>query len=97
MWPGGFFPTNPDLADILGRTDFDFEIFFLGLDGIPNFHMSRSQISKFPEIWVGPALGRALALGLGLSAGPGGPSMAGGSLGGWAPGGSLGRRRMSFV
>ena len=23
-----FFPTNPDLADILGRTDFDFEIFF---------------------------------------------------------------------
>ena len=21
------FPTNPDLADILGRTDFDFEIF----------------------------------------------------------------------
>ena len=33
--PGGpkwgqeyFFPTNPDLADILGDTDFDFEIFF---------------------------------------------------------------------
>ena len=23
-----FFPTNPDLADILGRTDFDFENFF---------------------------------------------------------------------
>ena len=31
-WPqmglGGFFPTNPDLADILGRTDFDFENFY---------------------------------------------------------------------
>ena len=25
--PGGFFPTNPDLADILGRTDLDFENF----------------------------------------------------------------------
>ena len=24
-----FFPTNPDLANILGRTDLDFEIFFL--------------------------------------------------------------------
>ena len=24
-----FFPTNPDLADILGRTDFDFENFHL--------------------------------------------------------------------
>ena len=23
-----FFPTNPDLADILGRTDFDFENFY---------------------------------------------------------------------
>ena len=28
MGPGGFFPTNPDLADILGRTDFDFENFY---------------------------------------------------------------------
>ena len=29
MGPGGFFSTNPDLADILGRTDLDFEIFYL--------------------------------------------------------------------
>ena len=29
MGSGGFFPTNPDLADILGRTDFDFENFYL--------------------------------------------------------------------
>ena len=28
MGPGRFFPTNPDLADILGRTDFDFENFY---------------------------------------------------------------------
>ena len=28
MGPGGFFPTNPDLADILGRTDLDFENFY---------------------------------------------------------------------
>ena len=27
MGPGGFFPTNPHLADILGDMDFDFEIF----------------------------------------------------------------------
>ena len=27
MGPGSFFPTNPDLADILGDTDFDFENF----------------------------------------------------------------------
>ena len=25
MRPEGFFPTDPDLADILGDTDFDFE------------------------------------------------------------------------
>ena len=34
MGPGGFFPTNPDLADILGDMDFDFDNFifwiFLG-------------------------------------------------------------------
>ena len=76
MGPGGFFPTNPDLADILGRTDFDFEIFFAFW--IPNF-----QISRFPDFqksglglgpgWA-PRLGRAGPLG-----------WAGGSLG-WGPG-----------
>ena len=44
-----FFPTNPDLADILGRTDLDFEnkhVFYFGsqISGFPG-----SQISK---IWV---------------------------------------------
>ena len=28
MGPGRFFPTNPDLADILGRTDLNFDICF---------------------------------------------------------------------
>ena len=50
MGPGGFFPTNPDLADILGDTDFDFDNFyfldFLGSQ-IPRF--PGSQISRFPE------------------------------------------------
>ena len=27
MGPGGLFPTNPDLADMLGRMELDFEMF----------------------------------------------------------------------
>ena len=43
-----FFPTNPDLADILGRTDLDFENFyFLDVFG--------SQISGLGPL--GPSLG----------------------------------------
>ena len=56
------FPTNPDLADILGRTDLNFEIFFL-IFWTPNFRISRSpdlqisgfpgpQISKFPDLQI---------------------------------------------
>ena len=37
-----FFPTNPDLADILGRTDFDFE----------NFHFLDFLDPKFPDFQV---------------------------------------------
>ena len=40
-----FFPTDPDLADILGDTDFDFENFhFFLFFGVPNS-------------WLGPSLG----------------------------------------
>ena len=58
MGPGGFFPTNPDLANILGDTDFDFE----------NFHFF---IFWFPDFQTGPGLGLGRAwAGLGR-AGPG--------------------------
>ena len=70
MVPGGFFPTNPDLAVILGDMDFDFEnSYFLDLFG--------SQISGFGPAWtwlIGPGLGPACAR-LGTCLGPsGGPS-----------------------
>ena len=42
LGPGRFFPTNPDLADILGNTDFDFENFHFLIFWIPNFWISRS-------------------------------------------------------
>ena len=46
MAPNGagriFFPTNPDLADILGRTDLDLEKFLFFIFWIPNFWISRS-------------------------------------------------------
>ena len=50
-----FFLANPDLADILGRTDFDFE----------NFYFLDFLDLKFPDFWVpdfqisslGPGLG----------------------------------------
>ena len=32
-----FFPTNPDLVDILGRTDLDFEILYVLILWSPNF------------------------------------------------------------
>ena len=50
--PRGFFPTNPDLADISGRIDLNFEIFYYFLFcWTPDFWISRSphlQISGFP-------------------------------------------------
>ena len=53
-----FFPTNPDLADILGRTDLDFETFsfFDLLDPqILNFQVPKSQnfrISRSPDLKI---------------------------------------------
>ena len=69
MAPNGarkFFPTNPNLADNLGRTEFDFESFyFLDLFG---YQISRFPESRFPnfqksglgQAWAG--LGWAWAL-----------------------------------
>ena len=42
-----FVPTNPDLADILGRPDLDFE-FFLFFD--PTF--LDFQVPKSPNFWI---------------------------------------------
>ena len=44
-----FVPTNPDLAHILGRMDFNFELFILLIFWIPNFWISRFQKSGFPQ------------------------------------------------
>ena len=55
-----FSPTNPDLADILGRMDLDFEICFFDLLD-PTFldfqvpRSSNSQISRFPDFQTPPA------------------------------------------
>ena len=54
-----FFSTDPDLADILGRTDLDFENFYF-LDFV------GSQISGLGPSWAHP-----LRPGLGPPTGPG--------------------------
>ena len=60
MGPGGFFPTHPDLADILGRTDLDFEIFSFWDFPDPKFldfqvpRSPNSLISRFPDFQTPP-------------------------------------------
>ena len=53
MGPGGFFLTNPDRANILGRMDLDFE----------NFHFLFLLVPRFPDraAGLGLDLGRAWA------------------------------------
>ena len=58
--PGGFFPTDPDLADILGRTDLNFENLYV-LEFLDpkflDFQVPRSpnfQISRFPDFQTAP-------------------------------------------
>ena len=56
--PGGLFPTNPDLADILGRTDLNFETFYFFHFLDPtflDFQVPRSQkfwISRSPDLQI---------------------------------------------
>ena len=48
-----FFPTNPDLADILGRTDLDFENFYVFDLLDPKF--LDFQVPRFPKSGLGQA------------------------------------------
>ena len=81
MGPGGFFPTNPDLADILGDTDFDFEnLYFLEESPGPFFQIpAKNGAWKMPTPWAGwaPRLGR-----VGPSGGSGGLGRVRGGVGG---------------
>ena len=61
------FPTNPDLADVLGRTVFDFKIFYFS--DFFGVHISVFPGPQIFKMWPGP--GRAWALGrVGPRAGP---------------------------
>ena len=55
MGPGGFFPASPDLADILGDMDLDFESFYF-LDLLdpyfPDFQVPNFHISRFPDLQI---------------------------------------------
>ena len=84
-----FFPTNPDLADILGRTDLDFENFyfldFLGPKILAWAHLGPTWAHPLgprvgPPTWaprgpthLGPAWAPRGPTHLGPSGGPGGP------------------------
>ena len=55
MGPGGFFPSNPDLPDILGRTGLDFEnLYFLIFFGVPNFWLGPTWAQLGPT-HLGPS------------------------------------------
>ena len=56
-----FFPTNPDLADILGDTDFDFENFYF-LDFLGPKFLAWAQLGP---THLGPAWAHPLGPGLG--------------------------------
>ena len=66
MGPGGFFPTYPDLADILGRTDFDFESFyfldFLGSQLGPGPDLKNLARLSAPRIPAGGLIGHGKRL-----------------------------------
>ena len=57
-----FFPTNPDLADILGRTDLDFENFYFFDCLDPKF--LDFQVPRFPKSGPGQAWAGLARLGL---------------------------------
>ena len=50
------FPANPDLADVLGRTDLDVETFYL-FDFLDSKFLDF-QVPRFPKSGSGPAWAR---------------------------------------
>ena len=62
---GSFFPTNPDLATILGRTDLDFDNFHLFYFFVESQNLaSHAGLgSGLGLAWPWPGLGRGLGLG----------------------------------
>ena len=86
MGPGGFFPTNPELVDILGDTDFNFEnLIFLDFCGSQIYRFPGPRFPNFQKSGLGHAWAQ-LGPGLGLAwdrLGPGlGPRL--GSAWAWA-------------
>ena len=82
MAPNGarriFVPTNPDLANILGRTDLDFENFYFchvldpkfldfQVPRFPKSGLGRARLEPWAGLgpWAGWALGRVLGWALG--------------------------------
>ena len=55
MTPNGarklFFPVNPNLANILGNTDFDLKVFSLGTFWIPNVQIPGFPGPQIPGPW----------------------------------------------
>ena len=50
-----FFPTNPDLADSLGRTELDFDNFIFYIIWTPNIWMSRfPDFQNLAQAGLGP-------------------------------------------
>ena len=58
--PRGIFPANSDLADVLGRTDLDFENFYFFDFLDPKF--LDFQVPRFPKSGPWPGLGRTRPL-----------------------------------
>ena len=75
-----FFPTNPDLADILGHMDFDFENFcffyFLGPKFLAWAHLGPPTWARLGPTHLGPAWVHPCGPGLGLWPGLGLPTWA---------------------
>ena len=57
MGPGGFFPSNPDLADILGGTHFDFDNFHFLFFWFPDFQtgLGPGLVRAWGWAWLGQA------------------------------------------